>query len=97
MTPSHRNEDRLKADDQEQPKYKLIFESLKEGIVSGEYKAGARLPSEGELARRFAVSRMTVVKAMRELQQLGLVVRRVGSGTYAASRQEMGVGTYLAG
>ncbi|MBS1813276.1 MAG: GntR family transcriptional regulator [Acidobacteria bacterium] len=84
----------MKTGEQEQPKYKLIFESLKEGIVSGEYKAGARLPSEGELARRFSVSRMTVVKAMRELQQLGLVTRRVGSGTYASSRQEMGGGLF---
>ena len=71
-----------------QPKYKVIFEALRQGIASGEYKEGARLPSEGELSRRFAVSRMTVVKAMRELQQQGLVVRRVGSGTYAAPQQD---------
>lgn len=73
-----------------QPKYKFIFESLRQSIISGEYKAGARLPSEGELERRFGVSRMTVVKAVRQLQQLGLVVRRVGSGTYAASGPDRG-------
>lgn len=73
-----------------QPKYKIIFESLKQSIASGEYKDGARLPSEGELERRFGVSRMTVVKAVRQLQQLGLVVRRVGSGTYAASNSTRG-------
>jgi GntR family transcriptional regulator of arabinose operon len=70
----------------DRPKYQLIFESLKDSIISGEYRQGTRLPSETELVRRFAVSRMTVVKAIKELQQLGLVVRRVGSGTYAASR-----------
>src|ERR1700757_4185981 len=69
----------------DQPKYRLIFESLKESILSGEYEQGTRLPSETELVRRFGVSRMTIVKAVKELQQLGLVVRRVGSGTYAAS------------
>lgn len=73
-----------------QPKYKVIFESLKQSIVSGEYKDGARLPSEGELERRFGVSRMTVVKAVRQLQQLGLVVRRAGSGTYASSNASRG-------
>jgi GntR family transcriptional regulator of arabinose operon len=66
------------------PKYKLIFESLKESLVSGEYRNGARLPSETELVRRFGVSRMTIIKAIKELQHLGLVVRRPGSGTYAA-------------
>jgi DNA-binding LacI/PurR family transcriptional regulator len=69
-----------------QPKYRLIFESLKEAILSGEYTQGGRLPSETDLVRRFGVSRMTIVKAIKELQQLGLVVRRVGSGTYVSHR-----------
>lgn len=72
----------------DQPKYRLIFESLKEGVVSGEYRPGTRLPSEADLVRRFGVSRMTIVKAIKELQQLGLVTRRVGSGTYAAPRAD---------
>ncbi len=67
-----------------QPKYHQIVESLRQGLASGVYRGGARLPSEAELARRFKVSRMTVVKAVQQLQQEGLVVRRVGSGTYAA-------------
>jgi DNA-binding LacI/PurR family transcriptional regulator len=70
------------------PKYKVIFEGLKESILSGEYGQGARLPSETDLIQRFGVSRMTIVKAFKELQQIGLVVRRVGSGTYATSRIE---------
>src|SRR6201996_5902942 len=70
----------------DRPKYRLIFEGLKESILSGEYAQGTRLPSETELVRRFGVSRMTIVKAVKELQLLGLVVRRVGSGTYATPR-----------
>jgi GntR family transcriptional regulator, arabinose operon transcriptional repressor len=68
------------------PKYRVIFESLKESIVAGEYGEGARLPSETDLVRRFGVSRMTIVKAIKELQHQQLVVRRIGSGTYTASR-----------
>jgi GntR family transcriptional regulator, arabinose operon transcriptional repressor len=67
-----------------QPKYKVVFDSLKDSIASGEYRSGDRLPSEGSLQRKFGVSRMTVVKAVRDLQQLGLVVRRAGSGTYVS-------------
>jgi len=69
----------------EQPKYIRIVESLRHSIEAGRYRNGARLPSEAELVRRFNVSRMTVVKAIQQLQQEGLVVRRAGSGTYAAA------------
>ncbi len=67
-----------------QPKYVKIVETLRHSIESGRYRNGARLPSEAELVRRFSVSRMTVVKAIQQLQQEGLLVRRAGSGTYAA-------------
>ncbi len=67
-----------------QPKYRQIIDSLRQGILAGHYRKGARLPSEAELVRRFGVSRMTVVKAMQYLQQEGLLVRRTGSGSYAS-------------
>jgi DNA-binding LacI/PurR family transcriptional regulator len=70
--------------EREQPKYVKIVETLRHSIESGRYRNGARLPSEAELVRRFSVSRMTVVKAIQQLQQEGLLVRRAGSGTYAA-------------
>jgi DNA-binding LacI/PurR family transcriptional regulator len=68
------------------PKYLQIVESLRSSIEAGRYRGGARLPSEAELVRRFSVSRMTAVKAMQQLQQEGLLVRRAGSGTYAAEQ-----------
>ena len=70
----------------ENPKYRVIFETLHEEIQSRRYKPGGRLPSEAELVRRFGASRMTVLKAIKELQSLGLVNRRVGSGTYVATQ-----------
>ena len=66
------------------PKYRQIVESLRTSITTGQYRNGGRLPSEAELVRRFGVSRMTAVKAVQQLQQEGLLVRRAGSGTYAA-------------
>ena len=66
-------------------KYRQICERLQEDICSGHYRPGNRLPSEVELVRRFGASRMTVFRAMRELQALGLVTRRVGSGTFVSS------------
>lgn len=79
-------EDLTAAANTDQPKYRLIFDNLREGILSGEFAPGNRLPSENDLVRRFAVSRMTIVKAIKELQHLGLVSRRAGSGTYVLAR-----------
>jgi len=73
-----------KAVEKDQPKYRQIVESLRAGITTGQYRHGGRLPSEAELVRRFGVSRMTAVKAVQQLQQEGLLVRRAGSGTYAS-------------
>jgi GntR family transcriptional regulator, arabinose operon transcriptional repressor len=70
----------------DQPKYRVILDGLRERILSGECAQGSRLPSENDLVRRFGVSRMTVVKAIKELQQEGYVERKVGSGTYVKAR-----------
>lgn len=78
-------------------KYRQIFEKLQEDISSGVYKPGKRLPSEAELVRRFKASRMTVFRAMRELQALGLVIRRVGSGTYVSTNSTSSSGSHVFG
>jgi GntR family transcriptional regulator of arabinose operon len=65
-------------------KYREILEKIQDDITSGRYQPGQRLPSETELVRRYGASRMTVSRAMHELQTGGLVVRRVGSGTFVA-------------
>ena len=55
--------------DVDEYKYQIIFEGLKEGILAGKYAAGARLPSELDLVRRFSVCRVTAAKAIKKLQQ----------------------------
>lgn len=64
-------------------KHRRIFEKIEEGIRSGKYVAGQKLPSEAQLVRQFKTSRPTVTRAMRDLEAAGLVCRRAGSGTYA--------------
>jgi DNA-binding LacI/PurR family transcriptional regulator len=63
-------------------KHREVFTALRREIQAGSWKPGARLPSEAELVSRFAVSRITVSRAVRDLQQAGLVERRAGSGTF---------------
>ena len=76
-------------------KYREILEKIQEDISSGKYKPGQRLPSETELVRRYGASRMTVFRAMHELQTLGIVVRRVGSGTFVS--QAVNTGSHVFG
>lgn len=79
------------------PKYRQVFETLLQDIRGGRLRSGDRLPSEAELEKRFGTSRITVGRAVRELQLAGLVDRRAGSGTYvrtgpsAASTRLFGV------
>ncbi|MDR3706955.1 MAG: GntR family transcriptional regulator [Capsulimonadaceae bacterium] len=65
-----------------QVQYRVIAAYLEDGIVNRKFDPSRRLPSDMELARKFSASRPTVVRAMIELQNRGLVERRVGSGTY---------------
>lgn len=59
----------------DRPKYQQVFEVIQDGIRSGLYLPGQKLPSEAALEAEFGTSRITVVRALRELQQLGLVQR----------------------
>ena len=68
--------------EQTRPKYQQIVIDLRRAITLGEYKEGARLPSEADLVVRFTTSRLTVQRALKELQHQGLIERRAGSGTY---------------
>ena len=61
-----------------------VKQHLKDGLAQGLWPPGAPMPSEAELVAHFGVSRMTVNRAMRELQAEGLVQRTQGVGTFAA-------------
>jgi len=67
-----------------QAPFARVKQHLKDGLAGGLWPPGALMPSEAELVAEFGVSRMTVNRAIRELQSEGLVVRSQGVGTFAA-------------
>ena len=67
-----------------QPRYRILAEALREAVVSGEYPPGGKLPTEAELAKRFGMSRGTVVKAIDKLVAEGIVIKRQGAGSFVA-------------
>jgi len=64
--------------------YEEVKTSLRERIAAGGWQPGVRLPSERELVQQFGCARMTVQRALRELEDEGLIERRQGSGSYVA-------------
>ena len=73
------------------PKYQQVLDALRQELTSGRYRTGQKLPSEADLVKRFGASRITIGRAMRELQTLGLIERRAGSGTYAREGKTSGL------
>lgn len=63
-----------------------IVAQLRRAILDGTYAYSERLPPERELATHFGASRGTVREALRQLEDLKLVTRRVGSGTFVSYR-----------
>ena len=70
------------------PLYQQIKALLLQSLEAGEWKSGAAIPSEQELAARFRVSQGTVRKAIDELSIDNLLVRRQGKGTFVATHAE---------
>ena len=54
-------------------------------ISSGDWPIGSRLPSQRVLAERFGVNRSTIIAAIGELADYGIVEGRHGAGTRIAS------------
>ncbi len=66
-----------------------LLQTLTEKIDSGAWRPGARLPTERELARQYAVGRNTVRRALGDLERRGLIVRQVGRGTFVSEAHPM--------
>jgi GntR family transcriptional regulator len=74
-------------------RYRAIADELRRRVESGALAGGRLLPSESELSRAHAVSRVTVRKALELLRDEGLIDSRQGFGWFVATdpvRQALG-------
>ncbi|PHV06621.1 GntR family transcriptional regulator [Janthinobacterium sp. BJB412] len=67
-----------------QPLYVQLADTLKQLMESGKIGAREAMPAERELAASYQVSRDTVRKAIRLLEEQGLLYSDQGRGTFAA-------------
>jgi GntR family transcriptional regulator len=70
------------------PLYQRLQQVLRAAIQTRVLAPDDALPPERDLAAEFAVSRITVRKALDGLVNEGLLIRRQGAGTFVASRVE---------
>lgn len=65
-----------------QPLFRQIISLIEQAIENGQLQAGDRLPSERELSQLLKVNRSTVVHALNNLTDRGVLIRKIGSGSF---------------
>ena len=67
------------------PRGQRLYRKLLEAIRSGQLPPGTRLPSARTLAAELKMARGTIDEVLARLQDDGLLLRRVGDGSYVES------------
>lgn len=69
------------------PLYFQVSQRIEKAILSGELRVGSRLENEVALGERLGLSRPTVRRAIQDIVDKGLLVRRRGIGTQVVHGQ----------
>ena len=77
----------MKRTDDSKPLYITMADDIRNGIASGQYPPGSRIPTEAELEAFYGVSRITVRKAMELLVNEGAVTRRRKVGSFVSEKK----------
>jgi DNA-binding LacI/PurR family transcriptional regulator len=67
------------------PLYYQLRLAILDRIASDEFTSDEPIPSERQLAESYGVSRITVVRALNDLAQEGVLERRQGKGTFVTA------------
>ena len=62
-----------------------IYTEISNQIKSGKYKPGDKIPSEPQLVKIYNVSRVTVRKAIEQLVNDNILIKKHGKGTFVKS------------
>ena len=68
------------------PLYIQIRNYIREKITNNEFKMGDKIPSEELLCKKFNVSKITVVRALRDLVNESFIIRKQGKGSFVKER-----------
>jgi DNA-binding transcriptional MocR family regulator len=71
------------------PMYKAIVEAIERDIAVSALSPGDKLPPQRSLASKIGIDFTTVSRAYTEAKKRGLLIARVGQGTFVSERQTM--------
>ncbi|MDV7338175.1 PLP-dependent aminotransferase family protein [Terasakiella sp. A23] len=74
--------------DSQQPVYLAIVDAIEQDLARAVLKAGDKLPPQRQLAARLDIDFTTVTRAYAEGKKRGLLVARVGQGTFVRGAKE---------
>jgi len=79
--------------------HRMVYNALLQRILSGEYAAGSKLPTQQEICAEFDVSRPTVIHALNDLKAHGHIgsIQGLGSFVHAATETEQRLGLIIPG
>jgi len=66
----------------------VAYQKILVAIISGEYPANEKLPSEAKLCEKYSVSRPVLREALTRLKEDNLIVSRRGSGSFVIKRPD---------
>src|SRR5260370_17819760 len=69
-------------------RHRTVSLVLSDGIATGRYRLGGSLPGEEALAKMFQVSRVTIRRALADLDAAGLIERKHGPGTFVKKKPD---------
>jgi GntR family transcriptional regulator of arabinose operon len=68
------------------PIYQKIMNTIQLWILNGTYRTNEKLPSEAELMKEFNTSRITVIRALNELESKSIIYRQKGKGSFVSPK-----------
>ncbi|SFG53266.1 DNA-binding transcriptional regulator, FadR family [Neptunomonas qingdaonensis] len=79
---------RMQAPEMSQSLSSVVYQKILISIISGEYPANEKLPSEAKLCEQYSVSRPVLREALTRLKEDNLIVSRRGSGSFVIKRPD---------
>lgn len=79
---------RMQVPEMSQSLSSVVYQKILISIISGEYPANEKLPSEAKLCEQYSVSRPVLREALTRLKEDNLIVSRRGSGSFVIKRPD---------
>ncbi|MFC3803247.1 substrate-binding domain-containing protein [Cohnella sp. GCM10012308] len=73
--------------EKEVPQYQVIIDYFLKKLNDGELKPGDRIPIDAEMVKMFNVSRITVTRAIKELEHKGFIYRLKKRGSFIREKE----------